>query len=83
MPEKMTSAKPKPTAAEKEKKTDSKKPVPCLQLISAAPRTAQLVVMSGRKMPSAAWSGGRKRFIAMSMNCTSEAITKMNARVWM
>ena len=32
---------------------------------------------------SAAWSGGTKRFIAMSMNCTSEAITRMNASVWM
>ena len=43
----------------------------------------RFVVMSGRKMPSAAWSGGAKRFIAMSMNCTSEAITRMNASVWM
>ena len=83
MPEKMTSAKPKPTAAANEKKTDSKNPDPCLQLISAAPRTAQFVVMSGRKMPSAAWSGGRNRFIAMSMNWTSDAMTRMNASVWM
>ena len=67
----------------KEKNTASKKPVPCLQLISAAPSTAQFVVISGRKMPSAACNGGRKRFIAMSMNCTSEAITRMNASVWM
>ena len=44
---------------------------------------AQFVVMSGRKMPSAACKGGRKRFIAMSMNCTSAAITRMNASVWM
>ena len=70
-------------SAANEKKTLSKSPVPCLQLISATPSTAQFVVMSGRKMPRAAWSGGRKRFIAMSMNCTSAAITRMNASVWM
>ena len=77
------SAKPKPSAAAKENRTDSKKGVPSLQFSSATPSTAQFVVMSGRKMPSAAWSGGAKRFIAMSMNCTSEAITRMNASVWM
>ena len=79
----MTSAKPKPSAAAKEKRTDSRKGVPFLQFSSATPSTAQFVVMSGRKMPSAAWSGGTKRFIAMSMNCTSDAITRMNASVWM
>ena len=83
MPEKMTSAKPKPTAAANEKNTLSKNGVPCLQLISAAPKTAQFVVMSGKKMPNAACKGGRKRFIAMSMNCTSAAMTRMNASVWM
>ena len=36
----------------------------------------------GRKMPSAAWSGGRNRFIAISMNWTSDAMTRMNASVW-
>ena len=82
MPEKRTSAKPKPSAAAKENRTLSKKGVPFLQLSSATPRTAQFVVMSGRKMPSAACRGGMNRFIAMSMNCTSEAITRMNASVW-
>ena len=36
IPEKSTSAKPKPIAAANEKKTDSKNPVPCLQLLSAS-----------------------------------------------
>ncbi len=33
--------------------------------------------------PVLAVQGGTKRFIAMSMNCTSDAITRMNASVWM
>ena len=48
----MTSAKPNPIAAANEKNTLSKKPVDCLQLISAAPSTAQFVVggwVSGEK----------------------------------
>ena len=45
------------------------------------PITAQLVVMSGRKMPSAEYSGGIAFLRNISTNCTKPAITRMNTMV--
>lgn len=42
---------------------------------------AQLVVMSGRKMPSAEYSGGIAFLRNISTNCTKPAITRMNTMV--
>ena len=50
---------------------------------STTPRTAQLVVMSGRKMPSAVYSDGTLFLRNISTNCTSTAMTRMKARVLM
>ena len=52
-------------------------------LVIAAPRTAQFVVISGRKMPSAEYRAGINFFMNISTNCTSVAITRMNAMVCM
>ena len=40
-----------------------------------------MVVISGRKMPSAEYSAGIAFFMNISTNCTSVAITRMNAMV--
>jgi len=50
-------------------------------LSSARPRTAQLVVISGRNTPSAEYSVGEIFCSTISTNCTSDAITRINAIV--
>ena len=47
----------------------------------ATPRTAQLVVISGRYTPSAAYSDGITFFKNISTNCTKDAITSINTIV--
>lgn len=47
----------------------------------ATPMTAQLVVISGRKMPRAAYRGGTIFLRNISTNCTSEAMTTMKTMV--
>src|SRR5690625_5525260 len=51
MAENKTSTREKPKAAPKPYKDDSKKPRSRLVFCNATPSTAQLVVMSGRKIP--------------------------------
>ena len=42
-----------------------------------------MVVISGRKMPSAEYRAGMDFFMNISTNCTSVAMTRMNAMVCM
>ena len=41
------------------------------------PRMAQFTVINGRKIPSALYSGGKKRSRTISKICTMAAITPM------
>ncbi|MNW00898.1 hypothetical protein D3C71_1964510 [compost metagenome] len=52
-----------------------------LALSRATPRTMQLVVISGRKMPSTRYSSGLVLFTTISVNCTTTAITRMKLMV--
>jgi hypothetical protein len=45
------------------------------------PKTAQLVVIKGRKMPRPAYRAGMLFLRNISTNCTREAITRMKAMV--
>src|SRR5690625_6683765 len=58
MAENKTSTREKPKAAPKPYKVDSKKPRSRLVFCNATPSTAQLVVMSGRKIPSTRYNKG-------------------------
>lgn len=80
-PVKITSASENPSAAANAKTTDFMNGASSFTLSTATPSTAQLVVMSGRKIPSAACNGGMKRFITMSTSCTNAAMTRMKAMV--
>ena len=50
---------------------------------STTPSTAQLVVIRGRYTPRAVYREGMAFCRNISMNCTREAMTRMNATVCM
>src|SRR5690606_12226753 len=52
-----------------------------LALSRATPSTMQLVVISGRKIPSTRYSRGLVLFTTISVNCTTTAITRMKLMV--
>ena len=80
-PANITKANVKPTPFDKAYIVPSKSPKSfCITKI-ATPRTQQLVVMSGKKTPRAAYNDGLIFFKIISTICTKEAMTKMKAIV--
>lgn len=80
-PAKTTNANVKPTPLAKAYIVPSNKPKSfCITRI-ATPRTQQLVVMSGKKTPKAAYNEGLIFFNMISTICTNAAMTKMKAMV--
>ncbi len=81
IPAKTTKANVKPKPLDNAYIVPSNKPKSfCITKI-ATPRTAQLVVMSGKKTPRAAYNEGLTFFNIISTICTKAAITKINAIV--
>ena len=77
-----TSTREKPSPAPKPWVVAWRKPYSALLALSrATPRTMQLVVISGRKMPSTRYSSGLVFFTSISVNCTTTAITRMKPMV--
>src|SRR5690625_7067513 len=70
-----------PKAAPKPYQVDSKKPRSRLVFCNATPSTAQLVVMSGKKIPSTRYNKGLVFSINIFENCTTTAITRINEMV--
>ena len=80
-PANITNASVKPMPFDNAYIVPSNKPKSfCITKI-ATPRTAQLVVMSGKNTPSAAYNDGLIFFKIISTICTKAAITRMKAIV--
>ena len=80
-PAKTTNAKVKPTPLAKAYIVPSNNPKSFCITKMATPRTQQLVVMSGKNTPNAAYNEGLIFFNMISTICTNAAMTKMNAMV--
>ena len=75
----MATVKPIPPAVPL--RTLSGKSYPSCTFTSTTPRTAQLVVIRGRKTPSALYRAGTSFFRNISTTWTMEAMTRMKATV--
>ena len=80
-PAKITKAKVKPTPFDNAYIVPSKSPKSFCITKMATPSTQQLVVMSGKKTPRAAYNDGLIFFKIISTICTKAAMTKMKAIV--